>query len=102
MLLLKDGLESRGVVVIGLDNRWCVKTVTGLDIRCVEDVMKLPLGECVSRLGDGDDEKLRGLPAMFRVEVSYRDVVTVIGLIRGLTRIWFIKEILRKSEDGKI
>ena len=70
LLLLKDGLESRGVVVIGLDNRWCVNTVTGLDIRCVEDVMKFPLGECVSRLGDGDDEKLRGLPAMFRVEVS--------------------------------
>lgn len=71
MLLLKDGLESRGaVVVIGLDNRWCVKTVTGLDIRCVEDVTKFPLGECVSRLGDGDDEKLRGLPAIFRVELS--------------------------------
>lgn len=39
LLLLNDGLESLvAVVVIGLDNRWCVKTVTGLDIRCVEDV----------------------------------------------------------------
>lgn len=70
LLLLKDGLDSRGVVVTGLDNRWCVETVTGLDIRCVEDVMKLPLGECVSRFGDGDDEKLRGLPVIFRVDVS--------------------------------